>query len=243
MVRARRRVLERGHYEPLGRVIVERSGQHLSLRRAPDGSETRRTIVDVGCGEGYYIGGLERVAASTTRGGGDCFLGLDVSKEALRLAARTYTGVRFFVNDVKQKLSLADDSVDLLLNIFAPRNPGEFGRVIRRGGVLIVVIPSDDHLKELRAELPLLGVEPDKLERTVRQLRGAFHLVGEEELEYPAEMATDDIVDLLRMTPNYWHLGETTLADAVALGDMEITLGFSILRFQRTGSISAGRRA
>ena len=48
---------------------------------------------------------------------------------------------------------LADQSVDAVLNMFAPRNPGEFHRVLRPNGSLIVVRPTVDHLAELRIDV------------------------------------------------------------------------------------------
>ena len=38
--------------------------------------------------------------------------------------------------------------------MFAPRNPGEFHRVLRPNGSLIVVRPTVDHLAELRRDVP-----------------------------------------------------------------------------------------
>ncbi|HEX7119256.1 MAG TPA: hypothetical protein VF212_10735 [Longimicrobiales bacterium] len=301
MVRARRRFLERGHYDGIAAALEARAGLHVVERAAGrEATETTRgapaamvgpterkggppgpaeaapepagaVILEVGCGEGYYIGRLSRslarkgrtLGAEDERGaagaaednaagradaaggagspgtagrpGGPgapvrCF-GLDVSKHALRLAARAHPAVRFFVNDVRYRICLADASVDVLLDVFAPRNPEEFARVVRPGGMLLVAIPNEGHLAELRAELPLLGIEPDKRERVAAQLGGAFRPIGEDVLEYPTEMTGDDIADLLRMTPNYWHLGEAELERAAELPPRTVTVAVTVLAF------------
>lgn len=235
MLHARRRVLARGYYEPLSRKINAYGAQHLSrLQRATEGSHRRNAVVDVGCGDGYYLGRLMQAAKRASADGDICFFGLDVSKHAVRLASRGHPRATFLINDVKHRLCFADQSVDLLLNIFAPKNPGEFHRVIHRTGLLIVVIPNDDHLKELRAALPILGIEADKLDRTVQRFHDSLTLSSEHRLEYGSKLAAGDLADLLRMTPTYWHLGEAAATAAAGLGNVQVTMSFNILRFHKS---------
>ena len=40
--------------------------------------------------------------------------------------------------------------MDILLDIFSPANYGEFQRVLSKDGILIKVIPTENHLKEIR---------------------------------------------------------------------------------------------
>lgn len=235
MLVARRRFLERGYYEPIARAIEEHGTGHLSEVRAGGHVSGAMTIVEAGCGEGYYIGRLARSAASAR----DCFIGFDISRPAVRMAARAHRNVTFIMNDVHHGISLADSSVDLLLNIFAPRNPAEFGRVMRPGGLLMVTIPGEGHLRELRALFPLLGIEPGKRERTVALFERAFSLVGEEAIEYRVAMDGGDAADLLAMTPNFWHVDEASLAAAAALGGLEVTIACTILRFHATARRSS----
>jgi 23S rRNA (guanine745-N1)-methyltransferase len=239
MVTARRRFLERGHYEPLSDALIARGGAHLEASRAV------RTVaggqvaaVDVGCGDGYYIGRLGRAVATARNPGSApaCCYGLDVSREAVRVAARAWPDVLFLVNDVKHRICVADSGADLLLNVFAPRNPTEFARVLRPGGLLLVAIPGGGHMAELRAKLPMLGMEEDKAERTVARLAGGFELAGDEVLEYHREMPAEDILDLLRMTPHRWHLDDDALAGVASLDPVRVTVSMLLLRFRRTAS-------
>jgi 23S rRNA (guanine745-N1)-methyltransferase len=238
MVTARRRFLERGYYQPLSDAVVTHGVAHLEASLAARAATGERAAaVDVGCGDGYHIGRLARVlAAAPAIGGRACCYGLDVSREAVRLAARAWPEVLFLVNDLKHRICVADGGADLLLNVFAPRSPAEFARVLRPGGLLLVAIPGRDHLAELRAMLPLLGMEEDKPERTVARLAGGFELAGDEALQYDREMPAADLLDLLRMTPHHWHLDDDARARVASLDPVRVTVSMLVLRFRRTAS-------
>lgn len=235
MLQARRRILGRGYYEPLSARLNQCGVELLAVRRGDTA-----TIMDVGCGEGYYLGRLSQLLQSSPLNDSPahpharafCFFGMDVSKDALRMAARTYKSVSFFVGDARHHIRLGDGSVDLLLNIFAPRNAAEFERVLRPDGSLLIVIPREHHLTELRSELSLLRIDADKQERVEQQLRHRFQLVAQDTLEYRVDIDRADVVDFLYMTPNYWHLDEATVVRASALGSIHMTMGMSLLRFR-----------
>jgi hypothetical protein len=157
---------------------------------------------------------------------------MDVSKEAARLAARRYQGVRFFVASTNRRMLFADRSVQVVLNVFAPRNPVEFGRIVARGGLLVVVIPQPGHLESLRSHLNLLGIEQDKRERVVEHMAGEFRLVGERAVEVEMALDGEELVDLVRMTPNYWHLSREAWDDIRATEGVRTRAGFTMLIFR-----------
>lgn len=196
--------------------------------QAPVSPERVPTIVEAGCGEGYYIGGLARALGAPC-----CFIGVDVSKDAVRLAARAHREVCFLVNDIKHRITVADRGVDVLLDVFAPRNPGEFARIVREGGLLMVAIPQDDHLRELRERLPLLGIEPGKRDRTVEQFADAFRPESEEAVEYRRELGPEEVLDLVGMSPSAWHVGEELRAEVEALGRATVTVSVLVMGFRR----------
>lgn len=227
MARARRRFLGRGHCDPLAGRIRDRVLGHVNGRVGAPGRPP--AVAEAGCGEGSYIGAM----ADGLPDGSDLF-GFDVSKDALRLAARTHPRVTFAVNDVKHRLCLADSSLDALLDIFAPRNAAEFGRVLRPDGLLLVVIPGDRHLAQLRQRLPLLDIQPEKRERTIDQLAPSFEPDREDSLDYDVELVGADIVDVVRMGPSAFHLDDDGLAAAERLGGVTVTLSFVVLGFRPT---------
>ncbi|HUG39409.1 MAG TPA: methyltransferase domain-containing protein [Longimicrobiales bacterium] len=222
MARARQRFLARGHYGRLVDRIVALVLEHAGGRRAATpGDRGRFVVAEAGCGSGHYIG-----AVADALGEAACF-GFDVSRDALRLAARARPAVRFAVNDVRHRVCLPANSTDVLLDVFAPRNVAEFARVLRPDGLLLVVVPGERHLAELRGRLPLLGIEPEKRERTLAQLAPQLEPAWEEALEWEAHLAGDDVADLVRMSPSAFHLDHAGIDTAT--GDARVTLSFLLL--------------
>lgn len=250
MLEARRRFLQQGHYDALAATLAAMARDQAAAdsdavrdRAGPGGPGTETggtatartgtrpfTVLDAGCGEGHY---LRRVAGELAATASCCLFGVDLSREALRMAARALPEARFFLNDVANGITMADGSVDLLLDVFAPRNPAEFARVTAPGGALVVVIPGDGHLRELRDRLPLLDIHPDKRDHLTDQLTGAFRLEQARAVVNRLTMSGNDVVDLLAMGPNAWHLDEEALEAARSLDGIEVAAEFEVLRFRR----------
>ena len=260
MALARRTFLEQGWYRSLADQLAVLSARCLAdaAGRAA-GSEAALAVVDAGCGEGYYLGHLLHAlspaaqAHETASGGADTlahaavgwlahdtvpgervYVGVDISKDVVRLAARRYPQARFVVADLTRRLPIATGAVSLLLNVFAPRHAAEFARVVAPGGSLLVVIPEPAHLAELRDALSLLGVEPEKERHVITQLATGFALAERESIEYTMRLDRAAVAALVTMTPNAWHRGADTAAAIASLGgETAVTASFRLLRFQR----------
>jgi 23S rRNA (guanine745-N1)-methyltransferase len=241
MLQARRAFLAAGHYRPLADALADLALAHLASQRAarPAGAAPP-AILDAGCGEGYYIGRLCRTLADAGIAA-RCF-GLDVAKEAVRMAAAHAPEVQFLVADIKGRLPFADASLDVLLNVFAPRNPAEFARVLAPGGLLLVAIPTPAHLAELRAILPLLAIEDQKREHVLAQLAGAFALAASRELAYELALDPAEARLLITMTPSHHHLDMDDLDRALAAAPVRVTAAFSILALVRDVAATATNR-
>ncbi len=99
-----------------------------------------------------------------------------------------------------------------MLNVFAPRNPAEFHRVLRRSGRLIVVRPTQRHMAELRSNVPaMVTIDPHKEQRLHQALNPHFEIADAQEIEYSASLATQEAVDLVGMTPSARHLQDEDL--------------------------------
>ncbi|MGY5047206.1 methyltransferase domain-containing protein [Streptomyces sp. 900105755] len=205
MVRARERFLSAGGYARIRDAVTR-----LAAAAAPE----RATVLDVGCGTGYYLAGvLDRLPGA--RG-----LGLDTSVRALRAAARAHDRAGTAAWDVFRPLPLATGVADVVLDVFAPRNPAEFHRVLRPAGRLIVVRPTGRHLAELRERLPAaVTVDPAKERRLHRALDPYFAVAATEQVEYGADLAGEEALDLLGMTPSARHLSHADLSDEAPLPD------------------------
>src|SRR5215469_10770380 len=140
-LRHRAEFLDAGHLGGLTATI----GQVAQSMRGP------RHILDAGSGTGHH---LARLAARSP--GSVTSLGLDISKDAARRAARRWTKVAFAVADLWAEWPVPDAAIDLVVSIFAPKNFRETSRVLRPGGWLALAYPGPDHLIELRGRFGLL---------------------------------------------------------------------------------------
>lgn len=224
MLRARRNFLEGGLYTPLSDAVNELVRVHLQDVPGP------LHILDAGCGEGYYLDRLRNALAPRQNG---CYIGIDVSKEAIRMAAKRYGQSLFVVADVKQRLVLADQAMHAILNIFAPRNASEFARVAVAGGILIVVIPGPAHLLHLRSTLGLLGMEDQKQQRIEEQFAGYFEPVESSTIACSMHLNREEIEQVVMMTPNYWHLTDEIRAAMQEMEEIETEAEFRAIVFQR----------
>ncbi|WP_404816161.1 methyltransferase domain-containing protein [Streptomyces thermolineatus] len=217
MVRARDRFLSTGAYAPIREV-----GARLAAAAVPE----QATVVDAGCGTGYYLAGvLDQLPDA--RG-----LGLDTSVRALRSAARAHDRAAAVAWDVFRPFPLADGVADVVLNVFAPRNPAEFHRVLRPTGRLIVVRPTGRHLAELRGRLPaMVTIDPAKEQRLHRALNPFFEDAVTEQVEYSATLTRPDALDLVAMTPSARHVNRPDLNDDSLLPD-QVTVSVLATAYQ-----------
>jgi 23S rRNA (guanine745-N1)-methyltransferase len=220
MVQARRSFLERGFYQPLADMLntliqVYLHEQTLSIN-----------VLDAGCGEGYYLGRLQQSLPQQS-----CLLGFDVAKDAVRMAAKRYPSSSFVVANLKEQLVLADECIHILLNIFAPRNPAEFARVMVQAGRLIVVIPGVEHMAQLRSALPLLQIEENKQQHVVEQFAPYFTLRDVVPVSYELDLRGEEVQQLVMMTPNYWHLSDEARMAMNAIQALRTQIAFIFLVF------------
>ena len=104
------------------------------------------TVLDAGCGEGFYARELARCL------GDKQLIAFDISRDSIQLASKCDPDglVQWFVGD-SAHLPIRSHSINCILDIFAPANYGEFRRAMTRSGWIVKVIPGNGHLKEFRA--------------------------------------------------------------------------------------------
>jgi SAM-dependent methyltransferase len=225
MLVARRQFLEQDYYQPLSDRLNELVYAHLSTA-APK-------VLDAGCGEGYYLGRLQRLLAEKQPAIQGEYVGVDISKEAIRLAARRYCECCFAVANLKERFVFADGTLDILLNIFAPHNVEEFTRVMASGALLILVIPGPAHLLQLRHELHLLNIEEQKQQRVMEQFAQSFKLLTTSTLHYTLRMDNTALTQLVMMTPNFWHLSSEIRQAMISMHELQTEVEFICMLWQR----------
>ncbi|WP_201363195.1 putative RNA methyltransferase [Dictyobacter formicarum] len=231
MVVARRAFFDQGYYVPVSDLLNGLLQKHL-----PAGTKGPVRILDAGCGEGYYLARLQESLASEY--GQLQGLGIDISKDAIRMAARRYPDAFFLVANLKEALPLADQVLAGMVNTFAPRNVAEYARVLQPGAPLLIVIPGPRHLEELRHSLHLLNIEENKQQHVIEQFSGSFDLVATRSLTYKLDLQQAEIAQIVVMTPNYWHQSAESRTRLAELAALATTVDFVCLVFQRKLSVT-----
>lgn len=190
MVNARQSFLNKGYYDNLKNALC---------RLADKYSAENSCIVDSGCGEGYYTASIGDFLSEKNQK----ILGFDISKTAVRQAAKRTKNALFFVANVFE-LPLFDESADIIFSIFAPLAKEEFKRILKKGGFFITVSPDREHLFELKT---LLYDKPYYNEESETDLKG-FALIENITITNMIELnSNEDINNLFLMTPYYWKTG------------------------------------
>lgn len=171
VVAARRRLHDRQVTQPLLDAIGETA-------RPGD------TVLDAGCGDGFYLGTLaQRI--------GFAGHGIDISTHAADSAARRYPECEWLVANADRFVPYADASFSMVWSITARMNPGEFRRVLRDDGRMLVAVPAPDDLIELR------GSSRDRSARTIDMFAKHFTLSERHRITATADLDENAVHDLL----------------------------------------------
>lgn len=212
MVRARHDFLAAGHYAPLrDAVIAGLQAIHPEV------------VLDLGCGEGYYTAAMSTV--------GSRVVGVDIAKPAIRLAARSTPGVTWLVASGAQ-LPLADQSVDVVCNLFTQLHHDELRRVLRPAGQVLVVTPTADHLLSLREAL-FDTVRPHVPDKFLTGFSRGFTLRHRQELRVPLSLEANALAQLLQMTPYAWKARPERREALLQRAGFHTEAAFTLLWFQR----------
>ena len=193
----RQQILEAGFYQ----AILEAVSDLLAS------SETSTTVLDIGCGEGFYSRKLQESHPDKT------FYAFDISKDSVQIAAKSEANwaVNWFVGDLAQ-LPIKDASMDILLDIFSPANYGEFRRVLSKDGVLIKVIPTENHLKEIRQRVQDQLTNKDYSNQDIKNhFQEYFTILSNQTVSLTKTITTEHLQALLSMTPLLFHIDQTKI--------------------------------
>lgn len=217
MVRARTDFLSKGYYDRLSEAIC---------LLADEVTESSPAIIDAGCGEGKYTADILR--SLRTKGKTPAMLAVDISKDAVDALLRREKGLQAIVASTAA-LPVRDGAADLLVNIFSPFFRDEFRRVLKKGGVLIRVVPLKDHLYELKQlvyDHAYYNDVPDYEEP-------GFEIFQRQTVEYSITLSSNaDIRSLFLMTPYYYKTGAEDQKKLETADHLDVKLQFGILCYQ-----------
>lgn len=212
-VRSRTAFLSKGFYRPFADEVCQLISKYV---------EAGETVVDAGCGEGYYTSLVSEQCGVRA-------IGLDLSKSAIESGAasasrRGLNNVAYAVAGIFS-MPLQNECASAVMNLFAPCAEDEFCRVLKKGGILLIAGAGEDHLfgfksaiyenpykNELRADLP---TEMEKLE----SVKVKFDITLD---------SYEDKMNLFAMTPYYYRTSredaEKLKADAPITTEVEFNI-------------------
>ena len=193
----RQQILEAGFYQAILEVVSDLLSN----------SKNAKTILDIGCGEGFYSRKLQERHPDKT------FYAFDISKDSVQIAAKSEPNwaVNWFVGDLA-RLPITDASMDILLDIFSPANYGEFRRVLSKDGILIKVIPTENHLKEIRQKVQDQLTNKDYSNQDIKNhFQENFTILSSQTASLTKTITAEQLQTLLSMTPLLFHVDQSKI--------------------------------
>ena len=193
----RQQILEAGFYQ----AILEGISDLLIT------NPSAKTVLDIGCGEGFYSRKLQESHSDKT------FYAFDISKDSVQIAAKSEPNwaVNWFVGDLA-RLPIKDASMDILLDIFSPANYGEFRRILSKDGILIKVIPTENHLKEIRQMVQDQLTKKDYSNQDIKEhFQEHFSIQSSQIASLTKPISAEQRQALLAMTPLLFHVDHTKI--------------------------------
>ena len=193
----RQQILEAGFYQ----AVLEGISGILTTK------PSAKTILDIGCREGFYSRKLQEAHPDTT------FYSFDISKDSVQIAAKSEPNwvVNWFVGDLA-RLPIKDSSMDISLDIFSPANYGEFHRVLSKDGILIKVIPTENHLKEIRQMVQEQLTKKDYSNQDIKEhFQEHFSIQSSQIASLTKPITAEQRQALLSMTPLLFHVDQSKI--------------------------------
>lgn len=177
MINARYEILKAGHFFQLANLLIDLINKY-----------DIKSLLDAGCGEGYYSRSIFEALKIDV-------IGIDISKVACQKASKLCPEIPYIVSSLYD-IPLFNHSVDAILNVFAPTDENEFTRITKK--YLIKVIPTEYHLYELKKRLYDDVIINEPKIPTFNNLK----LIDEQDLVYQEKVL--NLLDLIKMTPYYY---------------------------------------
>lgn len=215
-VLARHRWLERGHADGL----VE------SLRVWINGISKSARILDLGCGDGSFGPLLFSEHA-------DGFCGIDLSRPAMKLAARRWPDGTWVLANADRGLPVMDSSVELIMSLFGRRPVAEIRRVLTSSGICIAAVPAEDDLIELREAVQQRGDRRSRVDAIIQEMKDhGLQCLQQKQWRTQVDIGIDEIEDALAMTYRARRYSEKKRISSI--DRRKVTLAADLMMFVKT---------
>ncbi|MDD8049393.1 MAG: methyltransferase domain-containing protein [Thomasclavelia sp.] len=206
---ARKEFLNKGYYDPILNEVVK----CIDKYKTSDELE----ILDLGCGEGYYTSKIKNHFNSSN------IYGLDISKIGIDKATRYSKDIYWIVGNSKN-IPIMSHSLDFVCALFTVVNEEELQRVLKEGGYIIHVTANPYHLVEIKELIyDEIKIKSDKY------IRLGFENVESYDLKKKVHISSkEDALNLLMMTPHYYHIKKEKRGAIDTLTSLDITIDIKV---------------
>lgn len=209
MLKARREFLNSGIYMPICNAVTEKIKEFTSNISTP-------TIVDIGCGEGFYTTAIKKV-------GGDCnCIGIDISKDAVKMACSRDKSITWVVATAGQ-LPVESNSTDIITAMFSLVSKEEYLRILKKGGYIIEVIAGNDHLIQLKEIIYDTVYKQDKKPAYIGE---EFKEISRTQQRFDFTLENSQLRNLLMMTPHLWRIKKENREKLEQMQTLSLTAHF-----------------
>jgi 23S rRNA (guanine745-N1)-methyltransferase len=216
MIRSRREFLDLGYYDPISEALNE------EIWKLMPRNDDKFRCLDLGCGEGFFLWKLRQVLNIKDTQANYDFYGIDISKPAIRYAAKRDKLSHFAIASI-YKLPILDSTMDCVTRIFAPKSYAEFSRVLQPEGLLHMIVPESEHLMSLKR---LIYEEAKRhVQADDPELNKFFTMLEQINIKYTISLEdSDSILKLINMTPYYWNMSKNASARIAELSELEVEI-------------------